>query len=112
MSAANLALAFFLELAMLVSFGYWGFLAGETGMAKVGLGIGIPLLVAVTWGIFMAPKSSRRLQGGAYLGLKLVLFGLAVAALIVAGSPALGIGLGLAVAINTILLHVWQQPAG
>jgi hypothetical protein len=112
MSAANLALAFFLELAMLGAFGYWGFWIGKTGMAKVGLGIGIPLLVAVMWGIFMAPRSSRRLQGAAYLALKLVLFGLAVAALILAGSPALGIVFGVLVVINTVLLSAWEQPTG
>jgi hypothetical protein len=112
MSAANLALAFFLELAMLVSFGYWGFWAGKSGMARLGLGLGVPLLAAAIWGIFMAPKSSRRLQGGAYLALKLALFGLAVAALIVAGSPALGVAFGVVVAVNTVLLYLWEQPAG
>jgi hypothetical protein len=112
MRAANLALAFLLELAMLVAFGYWGSQAGETTMTRIGWGIGIPLLVAVLWGIFMAPNSSRRLQGAAYLALKSVLFGLAVVALIVVSSPALGITFGVVVAINTVLLYVWPQPAG
>ena len=105
----NLALTFFLELAMLAAFGYWGFQIGEAGLAKAGLGIGIPLLVAVMWGIFMAPSSSRRLQGAAHLALKLALFGLAVAALIVAGNRALGIVFGVVFVINTILLYVWQS---
>jgi hypothetical protein len=112
MMAANLALAFLLELAMLVAFGYWGFQTGETTMARIGLGLGLPLLAAVLWGIFMAPSSSRRLQGAAYLAVKVMLFGLAAAALILAGRPALGIMLSVAFVINTILLHVWRQPAG
>ncbi len=109
LKSINLALAFFLELAMLVAFGYWGFQTGENAIVKIGLGIGIPLLAAVLWGVFMAPNSSMRLQGAAYLAVKLVLFGLAIAALIVAGKPGAGILLGAVFVVNTILLYVWQQ---
>ena len=105
----NLSLAFVLELAMLAAYASWGFHTGQSTVVKIGLGIGVPLLVAVIWGLLMAPNSSRRLNGAAYLALKVVLFGLAVAALISTGNVALGILLGAAVAINTILLHVWKQ---
>jgi hypothetical protein len=104
----NLALAFFLELAMLAAFAYWGFYNGQSTIVKIGLGIGIPLLVAVIWGLFMAPNSSTRLQGAAYLALKFVLFGLAVAALIRTSNDTLGIVLGGVVVINTILLYAWK----
>jgi hypothetical protein len=104
----NLSLAFFLELAMLAAFAYWGFHTGQTTIVKIGLGIGIPLLVAVIWGLFMAPNSSMQFQGAAYLALKLVLFGLAVAALIRISNDTLGIVLGGVVVINTILLYVWR----
>jgi hypothetical protein len=108
LKSLNLSLAFFLELAMLAAFAYWGFHTGQSTIVKIGLGIGIPLLVAVIWGLFMAPNSSRRLQGAAYLALKLLLFGLAVAALITTSNDTLGIVLGVVVVINTILLYVWQ----
>lgn len=104
----NLSLAFFLELAMLAAFAYWGFHTGQSTIVKIGLGIGIPLLTAVVWGLFMAPNSSMRLQGAAYLALKLVLFGLAVAALITTSKDTLGIVLGVVVVINTILLYAWK----
>jgi hypothetical protein len=104
----NLSLAFFLELAMLAAFAYWGFHSGQSTIIKIGLGIGIPLLTAVIWGLFMAPNSSMRLQGAAYLALKLVLFGLAVAALITTSKDTLGIVLGVVVVINTILLYIWK----
>jgi hypothetical protein len=104
----NLALAFILELAMLASFAYWGFLTGESTVVKILLGIGIPLLVTVFWGNFMAPKSSRRLQGVVYLVVKVVLFSLAVKALIAAGLPDAGIALAVLFFFNTILLYVWQ----
>ncbi|MEJ2559228.1 MAG: YrdB family protein [Anaerolineae bacterium] len=104
----NLSLAFFLELAMLAAFAYWGFHNGQSTIAKIGLGIGIPLLVAVIWGLFMAPNSSMRFHGAAYLALKYLLFGLAVAALITTSKDTLGIVLGVVVVINTILLYAWQ----
>jgi hypothetical protein len=104
----NLALAFLLEVAMLAAYAYWGFQAGSSTIMKVVLGIGIPLGVAVIWGLLMAPRSPRRLQGVAYLALKIVLFGLAIAALIVIGKPGPGIAFAVVFLINTILLYVWQ----
>ncbi len=108
LKSINLAVSFFLELAMLAAFAYWGFQTGESTVMKILLGIGIPLLVATMWGIFMAPKSSRRLQGTSYLTVKVVLFGLAVLALIAARQPVAGIVLAVLFVINTILLYVWQ----
>jgi hypothetical protein len=105
----NLALAFLLELALLAAFAYWGFQTGSGTLVKVLLGIGTPLLVAVIWGIFMAPNSTRHLQGGAYLVLKAILFGLGIAALAAVGKPTLGLVFAAVVVINTILLYVWQQ---
>ncbi len=105
----NLALAFFLELAMLAAFALWGFHTGQSTILKIGLGIGIPFLVALIWGLFMAPNSSMRLHGAAYLALKLGLFGLAVTALITTDNNALGIVLLAIFVINTILLYVWKQ---
>jgi len=105
----NLALAFLLELAMLAAYSYWGFQTGNNVILKLVLGIGIPLLVAVVWGFFMAPNSPRRLQGAAYLALKVALFGLAIAALIAVGNRALGIVFAAAFVINTILLYIWKS---
>lgn len=109
LKSINLALAFLLELALLAAFGYWGFQSGGSTLVKILLGIGLPLLVALIWGIFMAPNSARRLQGGAYLALKAVLFGLAVAALMAAGRTTLGVLFAVVVVINTILLFIWGQ---
>ena len=108
LKSINLALAFLLELAMLAAYAYWGFHVGNTAILKAVLGIGLPLLVAVIWSLFMAPRSPKRLQGAAYLALKVVLFGLAIAALIVVGNRASGIVLAAVFVINTILLYVWQ----
>jgi len=91
LKSINLAVAFLLELAMLVAYAGWGFHIGTTTLLKILLGIGTPILVAVIWSIFMAPRSQKRLQGRTYLILKVALFGLAIAALIVVGELAYGI---------------------
>jgi Protein of unknown function (DUF2568) len=63
LKVANLALSFFLEFCMLVGFAYWGFKTGSSLMAQLFLGIGVPLVVIVVWGVFLAPASMRRLHG-------------------------------------------------
>ena len=106
--AMNLAVAFILELAMLAAFAWWGFHTGDGTIVRTLLGIGVPVFVAVIWGIFMAPNSSRRLKGAAYVALKIVLFGLAVAALVAVGQATLGIILGVVFLVNTVLLYAWR----
>jgi hypothetical protein len=51
---ANLALRFLLELCALGALGYWGFKTGGGLIAKIGLGIGAPLVAAVVWGTFVS----------------------------------------------------------
>lgn len=109
MKAANLALAFILELAALAAFAYWGFNTTDLTIVHIVLGIGVPVLGAVLWGVFAAPKASRRLQGAAYWAFKAVFFALAAAALIAAGQTTAGIMLGVVAAVNLILLYVWKQ---
>lgn len=58
----NIGLRFLLELCLLVIFGYWGFNVGHNLLAKLLLGLGAPILVGIIWGVFLAPKSSMRLD--------------------------------------------------
>ena len=106
--SANLALSFFLELCMLAALGYWGFTMGS-GATRYLLCLGLPLLAALIWGIFMAPASPRRLRGLAYQVLGLILFGLAFIALYTAGQQALALIFLLLYGINKVLLYLWRQ---
>ena len=107
--AINLGLRFLLELCMLGALGYWGFTTGRGTLAAWGLGIGAPLAAAVIWGVFLAPNSSMRLQGPPQLILELLIFGVAVAALFLAGRPTLAWVIALVVVINRVLMIVWGQ---
>jgi hypothetical protein len=111
LAVANLALSFFLELCLLAALGYWGFRAGVGTLPRFILGIGAPLLAAALWGLFLAPKSNRRLRGLPFDLLKLMLFGLAVLALYVAGQPILALVFGLIVILNRVLVHLLKQAA-
>jgi hypothetical protein len=109
LKGANLALAFILELCMLVSLAYGGFQTGPVPVWNIVLGIGAPLLVAVVWGLFVAPKAVVKVSPTVRLALKVVIFGLAVAALFAAGQLALAWALGIVFVVNLVLGFVWKQ---
>lgn len=105
----NLGLAFLLELVMLVIFGYWGFHAGQNTLGKVLLGIGVPVLVAVLWGVFLAPASSRRLAEPWLTIIEVLIFALATAAFYSTGQHTLAVIFAVIFAVNRILLVIWKQ---
>lgn len=107
--SANLALAFLLELWALVALGYWGFNTGQNGLSRALLGLLTPLVVAVFWGVFLAPKASVQLSEPSSLVLKLMVFGLAALALYASHQPALAWVFGLVVLVNQALLYWWKQ---
>lgn len=107
--SANLALSFILELCMLAALGYWGFTTGSAVVVQLSLCLGVPLLAAVVWGIFLAPASSRQLRGPLHLILEVLLFALAIIALFTAGQPTLGGIFGVVYVINLVLRLVWRQ---
>jgi hypothetical protein len=106
---ANLGLRFLFELCALVALGYWGFRTDWGTAAKIGLGIGAPLLMAVVWGAFVAPKARVTLPATAREFLGLAILELAAVALAAAGAPALAIAFGILVLVNAVLKVVWNQ---
>jgi hypothetical protein len=106
--AANLGVKFLLELAAFTAFAYWGASIGEAAFAVV-VSITAPAAAIVLWGIYAAPKSSRRLPRGARVPFELSVFGLAAVALFVAVGPVAGIAFAIAVAVNAALLVTFDQ---
>jgi hypothetical protein len=106
---ANLALRFLLELCALVALGYWGFKTGSGEITKLALGIGVPLVAAVVWGVFVAPRAPVALPGFMVLLLQVFVFGSAAAGLAATGHRALALGFAVVVVINAILMYVWGQ---
>jgi hypothetical protein len=109
LKSINLGLAFLLELSMLVAFGYWGFHTGQGAVVHFALGLGVPILTAIFWGVFMAPKAIWPVSAPLHLLLSVLIFGLAALALASAGQPALAWVFATVYVINQILLRVWKQ---
>jgi hypothetical protein len=98
----NLAIAFCLELAVLIAVCYWGF--HLSGTLRVVAGIGAPILFAVLWGVFAAPKASMPLHGAANVAFRIAWFACGAAALVLADRPTLGILLGAVYVLNSLSL--------
>jgi Protein of unknown function (DUF2568) len=110
--AVNAATRFLLELCALAALGYWGFHAGSGTAGRIALGIGVPAVAAVVWGVFGAPGSARQLRGLWRLGLELVILGGATAGLFAAGQHVLALVFAAVVLVNEILLYSLGQADG
>ena len=53
------------------------------------LGVGAPLLVAVVWGTFIAPKATVKVPPAVWIGLQVIVFGAAAVALAAVAPPSL-----------------------
>lgn len=109
LKAGNLAVQFALELCMLAALCYWGVRSGQGFIGKLALGIGAPLLAAVIWGFFVAPKATWHPPTAVWIALQVVLFGAAVLCLFATRHPVLGLLLAILVVANGALLAVWGQ---
>jgi hypothetical protein len=105
---ANLALKFLLELAALAAFAVWGADAGSGALAVV-LAIAAPLVVALLWGRFAAPRSAHRLPTRTRIPFELGVFALAAIALIAAGHTLAAIVFAVAAALNAVALTALDQ---
>jgi hypothetical protein len=111
MGYANDGLRFLVELGMLAALAYWGFTEHD-GAVQWLLGVGAPLVVAVVWGVFVAPKASRPTVDPVRLLLEVVLFGSGIAALIGADRTALALVFAALVFVHLGLTFVLgQRPA-
>ena len=108
MRYANDGVRFLLELAALASLAYWGF-AEYGGAVQWLLGIGTPLLAAVVWGAFVAPKASHPTIDPVRLVLEVAVFGSGVVALWAADGGTLAVVFGVLVAVHLALTFALGQ---
>ena len=105
----NIGLRFLLELCILAIFGYWGINTGDNTLIKFLLGLGSPVLFAIVWGTFLAPKSPRRLDEPWLFLLELGIFGLTCWALYGTSKTNHTFVFGSIYILNKILMIVWRQ---
>jgi len=104
----NLFFRFLLELAALISFGYWGWQTGDEWFRYL-LVILAPLIGALVWGTFAVPDDPSRsgkapvpTPGWLRLILELAIFALASLALAKTGELNLALILGVLVVIHYV----------
>jgi hypothetical protein len=101
MKAAALGLRFACELAALAAFIWWGWPL---------VGILIALAVAVVWGAFIGPKSSRRLADPWRFAAELAIFAGATAAFVAVDQPVVVVVFAVAAVVTAGLVRRWPEP--
>lgn len=96
----NVAFSFILEVVGIIILSYWGFHFPFNRAVQIILGIGLPLILIVIWGIWCAPSSEHRLAGISLIFLKCILFGIITLCLIHRKHELLGIIFAVSVIIN------------
>ena len=109
LKSINLGLAFVLELALLVALGVWAFAVWPDSWWRFALAIVAIGAAVVLWAIWAAPRSAARLQGPWLLLFKIAIFGVGVAALVMARQPLWAGLFGALVAANLALALAWGQ---
>lgn len=94
---------------MVFAFGIWGYHVGGTVLLKWLLGLGLPLVTMVLWGMFMAPRADHRIDWPWLPIIAGALFLLAALALYASGYKTHGIAVAVLAIINTVLVFLWQQ---
>jgi hypothetical protein len=100
---ANQGLAFILEIISLWALGSWGFRLQSPRFMGFVLGIGVPVIFAIGWGIWAAPKSPRRLKGKNLFIFKTAAYTMATFALLESDQVRTSILFGFLGAVNLYL---------
>ena len=106
--AANDGLRFFLELSALAAVAYWGW-SEHDGVLRWVLVVAAPLAIALVWGRWVAPKAKHPAVDPARLGLEVLVFGSAVAALVDADELVQAVILAVAAAVHLALTFLLGQ---
>jgi hypothetical protein len=107
----TLTARFICELAMLAALAFWGYVVGEGVWAWV-LGLAAPVVAAVVWGLFVAPRARVPVPAPVRVAVELVLYTAAAAGLAAAGQPVAAVVLGVGGLVTSILNDLQERRAG
>ncbi|HEX4699595.1 MAG TPA: YrdB family protein [Actinomycetes bacterium] len=111
MKTANLGVRFLLELCLLAAWAVIGWHVSGHVVVRVLLAVLLPAVAATAWGLWVAPRATRRLDDPARFAVEAVLFVGAAVGLAVTGWPLWGGLLAAAYAVNVALGFAWHQRA-
>lgn len=107
----NLLLRFALELVLLFSLGYWGFHVQIALFMQFVLGLALPVLAALVWGLFVSPKASVKVPLVAVLFIEAVLFAAAAMCLIASGFTTFAVIFAVLAVLNRFMILKWNLQA-
>lgn len=107
---ANLGLRFVLEIGALVALAWWGFHVGDSTVADLVLGLGLPLLAVVVWGLFVAPRARFSVPLKVRAPIEAAIFLAAVLAFWGVGQHGLAVAFAAAAVISELLLYALGEP--
>ena len=110
--AVMLFAVFLCELLALAAFAWFGFSLDATVWVRAIAGFGLPVAVAVAWGLFAAPRASFTLPGKAVVAIKSAVYVLAALALLAVGQPVIAVVFLLVVAVVTGLVRLGHLDEG
>ena len=105
LDALLLTVRFLLELAALAALAWWGVRTGQTALAKLLLGAGAPLAMAVVWGAFIAPKAAFAVPGPVHVALQLAVLAAATAALVAIQKHTAAEAFAVTAVVNGVALY-------
>ena len=105
-----LTVAFLSELAALAALALWGWSASASTGPRLLLAVGAPLVAAMLWGLFAAPRAPVQVPALAIL-VKVAVFGSGVLALVAAGHVRLAVALAAAALLSSVLSVPPVAPA-
>jgi hypothetical protein len=106
----NLGLRFVLELGALAALGWWGVHVGGSTAAELVLGLVLPLLAAVAWWLFVAPKARFPVPLRVRAPIEMAIFLAAVLAFWGVGHGRLALTFAVAAAVSELLLYGLGEP--
>jgi hypothetical protein len=107
----TLTARFLCELAMLAALAFWGYVVGEGVWAWL-LGLAAPVVAAVVWGTFVAPRAKVPVPAPVRMAIELVLYAAAAAGLAVAGQPVAAVVLAVGGLVTSVLNDRQERRAG
>jgi uncharacterized protein DUF2568 len=97
-----LAAAFVSELAALAALAVWGWSLSGSGPLRLAAAVGLPLVAAVLWGVFAAPRAPVRRRGPA-AAVKVAVLGGAVLGLLLTGHVPAAVALAVGSVLGAVL---------
>ena len=101
----HLAIRFFMELAVLIFIGYWGFTINGNALIKGLAGIGGPLAIALLWGAFVAPKAIYSINSLGKIMIEAAIFLLGIYAVYARFGKMAALILTVVMVLNSSCVH-------